>query len=309
SLPATVLSLTPGSDFFQLGFGNNGNHTAGINGEGVQYYVDNIRFTQASEFVEDLLFSWETPDDAGTPAVNEQLEGWTDGFSGQPYFHTRTITPTGATEGSSALQLDSPASGFAWASQFVLDSGAEVDPADQAEVSDLISRVNAADRIAFDVTFPDDQFPNLPTFQSLFINVSDQSGAFYQSPAKQAGNPIDNANETITIEVPLSELTAGGVSLADVGLEDGTFFRIALATNSDEPNTFSIDNFRLLTELSGLDGDYNNDGNVDAADYSAWRDSVGQPEGTLNNDPDGGVIGTAQYTTWSNNYGLTAAAS
>lgn len=309
SLPATAISLTPDSEFFQLGFGSNGNHTAGTLGEGVQYYVDNIRFTQAPTFVEDVLFSWETPDDAGTPGVNEQFEGWTDGFPDANYFHDRSITSEGVTDGASALQFVSPDAGFAWGSQFVLDSGEEGDPSAQAQVDELIGKVNNADRFAFDVTFPEEQFPEVPTFLSFFLNVSDQSGAFYQSPAKQAGNPVDNAENTVTIEVPLSELSAGGVSIADAGLEAGTFFRIALATNSDDGNTFIIDNFRLLTELSGLNGDYNNDGAVDAADYTVWRDNLGQPEGTLPNDSDGGVIGEDQYTTWSGNYGLTAAAA
>ncbi|MEQ8848708.1 hypothetical protein [Botrimarina sp.] len=309
SLPATSLSLTPDSSFFQLGFGTNGNHTAGLGGEGVYYYLDNIRFTQAPTFVEDVLFSWETPDDPGTPGVNEQLEGWVDGFGDQPYFHTRTIVSDGATDGASALEFDSPQDGFSWGSQFVIDSGEAGDPANQALIDDLIGRVNAADRLAFDVTFPDDQFPNLPTYLSLFVNISDASGTFYQSPAKQAGNPTDNPGETVTIEIPISELTAGGVSLADAGLQDGTFFRIALATNSDSANAFSLDNFRLLTELTGLDGDYNNDGVVDAADYTVYRDNVGAPEGTLLNDPAGGLIGAAQLQAWQDNYGATVGGS
>ncbi|MGL4512964.1 MAG: hypothetical protein ACRCT8_07710 [Lacipirellulaceae bacterium] len=50
-------------------------------------------------------------------------------------------------------------------------------------------------------------------------------------------------------------------------------------------------------------GDYNNDGVVNAADYTRWRDNVGAAAGTLPNDPAGGVIGPAQYTQWSLNYG------
>ncbi|TWT32181.1 hypothetical protein KOR34_39420 [Posidoniimonas corsicana] len=54
---------------------------------------------------------------------------------------------------------------------------------------------------------------------------------------------------------------------------------------------------------SGLSGDYNNDGVVDAADYTRWRDNLGQPAGALPNDSDGGPIGPAQYATWRANYG------
>ena len=304
SLPASQLSLTPNSAFYQVGFGSNSNHTNGAGGEGVLYYIDNIRFSPALSFHEELLFSWETPDDLGTPAIDERLEGWGDGFVGQPYQHTRTITPDGATDGSWALEVDSSQSGFAWGSQFVLDSVA--DPAEQSSIDSLIASFNTANKIAFDVTFPDDLFPDVPTFLSLFLNVSDASGTFYQSPPKQAGNPVAQAGETITVEIPLSEMVAGGMNLADAGLVDGTFFRIALATNSDDANFFSIDNLRLVTALTGLGGDYNNDGSVDAADYTLWRDNVGAVAGTLLNDTDGGVIGPGQYTTWASNFGATA---
>ncbi|QDV73364.1 Beta-propeller repeat protein [Planctomycetes bacterium K2D] len=54
-------------------------------------------------------------------------------------------------------------------------------------------------------------------------------------------------------------------------------------------------------------GDYNVDGVVDAADYTVWRDNVGQPIGTLLNDPSVGTttapIGAAQRETWRANYG------
>lgn len=54
-----------------------------------------------------------------------------------------------------------------------------------------------------------------------------------------------------------------------------------------------------------LSGDYNNDGLVDAADYTVWRDNLGSAAGTLPNDTDGGTVGVAQYNTWKANYGQT----
>ena len=190
-----------------------------------------------------------------------------------------------------------------------MDSGETGDLANQSQIDALIADINGADRIAFDVTFNSDQFPFAGSYLSLFLNVSDQAGTFYQSPAKQAGNPVTLAGQTIPIEIPLSELTAGAMNLADDGLMDGNFLRFALATNSNDGVKFIIDNFRLLTELTGLDGDYNNDGIVDAADYTAWRDNLGALEGALPNDPDGGMIGSAQYTTWSTNFGNVVSGS
>ncbi|TWT35690.1 hypothetical protein KOR34_05840 [Posidoniimonas corsicana] len=63
----------------------------------------------------------------------------------------------------------------------------------------------------------------------------------------------------------------------------------------------------VVVEAALLPGDYNEDGVVDAADYTVWRDNVGAPAGTLANDPVGGVIGDAQYNAWRTNYGAVAA--
>ncbi|MGI9457741.1 MAG: hypothetical protein ACR2NU_14340, partial [Aeoliella sp.] len=59
----------------------------------------------------------------------------------------------------------------------------------------------------------------------------------------------------------------------------------------------------------GLPGDFNNDGSVDAADYTVWRDHLGAPAGALQNDIDGGAIGPAQYATWKANFGMSLPAS
>lgn len=72
---------------------------------------------------------------------------------------------------------------------------------------------------------------------------------------------------------------------------------------------YEWDYSRIYFSIDGLAGDYNEDGTVDAADYTLWRDNVGAPAGTLGNDTDGGVIGQAQYNTWVQNFGMTAPSS
>jgi hypothetical protein len=52
----------------------------------------------------------------------------------------------------------------------------------------------------------------------------------------------------------------------------------------------------------GVDGDYNDDGAVDAADYVVWRKYQGTTT-VLPNDPDGGTIDNRQYMTWRENFG------
>lgn len=56
-----------------------------------------------------------------------------------------------------------------------------------------------------------------------------------------------------------------------------------------------------------LEGDYNGNGVVDAADYTVWRDNLGADAGTLPNDPNEGLtIGVEQYETWKANFGQQA---
>ncbi|MEQ8848819.1 CARDB domain-containing protein [Botrimarina sp.] len=58
-------------------------------------------------------------------------------------------------------------------------------------------------------------------------------------------------------------------------------------------------------------GDYNGDGLVNAADYTVWRDRLGQSESPFRG-PDGdgsGRVAAPDYTMWTANYGATAPAA
>ncbi len=53
----------------------------------------------------------------------------------------------------------------------------------------------------------------------------------------------------------------------------------------------------------GIPGDYNNNGFVDAADYTTYRDALGTGA-TLPNDTTPGTVTTADYAVWQTNFGL-----
>ena len=61
----------------------------------------------------------------------------------------------------------------------------------------------------------------------------------------------------------------------------------------------------VLTFGTALEGDYNGDHVVDAADYTVWRDKLGTNE-VLPGDPIGGTIDNDQYVQWKANFGHTA---
>jgi hypothetical protein len=60
-----------------------------------------------------------------------------------------------------------------------------------------------------------------------------------------------------------------------------------------------------VVTLPGVNGDYNDNGIVDAADYVIWRKRLGQSV-TIPNDASPGMVNAADYTVWRQNFGKTA---
>jgi hypothetical protein len=115
SINMTDLPISPDSGYYQLNINSNSNQDSGT----FKYYIDNVRFEKKPDFNVNTLYSWETPDNPTTTGVNEQFEGWTEGFQAG---HVHSISNLGATDGSSSLQIDrrSNPSNFTWGSQVVL---------------------------------------------------------------------------------------------------------------------------------------------------------------------------------------------
>jgi beta-glucanase (GH16 family) len=73
------------------------------------------------------------------------------------------------------------------------------------------------------------------------------------------------------------------------------------------PQTMLVDYVRIWHRQTGLAGDYNGDGKVDATDYVAWRQSAGQTGVGLAADGSGnGTIDQSDYDMWRSNFGNTA---
>jgi hypothetical protein len=82
----------------------------------------------------------------------------------------------------------------------------------------------------------------------------------------------------------------------------------------DAGNTLTIDNVVLkAVDLAAptLSGDYNADGQVNAADYTVWRDNLGAPtEAPINNAGDGLFgVDAGDYSLWVSQYGTTASSA
>ncbi len=59
----------------------------------------------------------------------------------------------------------------------------------------------------------------------------------------------------------------------------------------------------LNKPASGVNGDYNNDGKVDAGDYVMWRKNSGTNNALVNDNGLGTPIGPSHYTLWQSNFG------
>jgi beta-glucanase (GH16 family) len=75
------------------------------------------------------------------------------------------------------------------------------------------------------------------------------------------------------------------------------------------PQTMLVDYVRVWHRQSGLSGDYNGNGQVDAADYIVWRRSMGQTGIGLVADGSGnGSIGPEDYDVWRKSFDSSLAA-
>ncbi len=65
-----------------------------------------------------------------------------------------------------------------------------------------------------------------------------------------------------------------------------------------------------LGTATGLEGDFNDDSVVDAADYTVWRDNLGSSSSVLNGNGSGAAtVVAADYDLWVTNYGSTSPAT
>lgn len=100
------------------------------------------------------------------------------------------------------------------------------------------------------------------------------------------------------------------------------FVLTGLFTADAETQVFTISNYRVgsvpgaafylpayqlrdVTTTGALFGDYTNDGLVDAADYTVWRDNLGANVQLTNEDPSQtpGMVTSEDYTVWASSYG------
>lgn len=141
------------------------------------------------------------------------------------------------------------------------------------------------------------------------------------------------SGNTTVLDGTLSTATASLADLADVFLTTGATFNLNFA-GTDTIDSLFIDgvgqaigtwggvgsgaaNISPLLSGTGLlqvttlpsagfNGDFDNDGKVDAEDYTVWRDNFGSTTALPNDNALGTPIGNAHYDLWKANFGMGA---
>ncbi|MEQ8848971.1 hypothetical protein [Botrimarina sp.] len=124
------------------------------------------------------------------------------------------------------------------------------------------------------------------------------------------GNPWDGIGSTV-IDVSVNGLPVYSYEKADGGYTDNyitLFGSRQFAGNALAVHTF--DDFTVFAApTEAVPADYNFDGQVNAADYTVFRDSEGESISLPGENPDAitpGLVDAEDYAFWASNYGATA---
>jgi hypothetical protein len=200
-----------------------------------------------------------------------------------------------------------------------------------AELKPEINNPPGVDFVRFDFIntnryVPDEPVPGqTPTFAQTGITVfgvNPEDSSSVQVQFQFTEVPIGNL-EPGTHEIEI-DLTTGGLvpGSGDIkgfnewfGPDPGQFvitgLQIYFNKNANVPPafawTFYVDNIRVGREQAAVEGDYNGDGIVNAADYTVWRNNLGLMGGATPSQGDGNVDGNvteADYTFWKERFGM-----
>lgn len=169
---------------------------------------------------------------------------------------------------------------------------------------------------------PDNNFNGILDFEPVF-GVNRIPGLDLSFPEKYSITKTDNTLDSADVDELVLNILGTNYGDLDLDGDVDADDKNALMANLDAAGQFGwaqgdldgdddvdSDDLAILTAnlVSGIAGDYNNDGFVDAADYTLWRDNQGTTN-ALPNDPLGGTIGAGQYAQWEMNYGATSPAA
>lgn len=147
------------------------------------------------------------------------------------------------------------------------------------------------------------------TSASGALNASWAGAPSLGSPDWVLGSPDATGLSTVSPGSSVTVAASGGtLDFGDIFAGGDQDLQLAFLRVGEDDG----DGFAGVVEYitAPLDGDYNNDGLVNAADYTVWRDNLGSSDAALNGNGTGdasGLVVQADYTLWANNFGAPGA--
>lgn len=141
------------------------------------------------------------------------------------------------------------------------------------------------------------------------INASTMGPSFYGSLAYGAHNPSAQFNTVTDAYLGLG---------FPINASAGNFYGWVRVSVNNAAGSFIVHDWAYQTEegigilagdkgtVAGLPGDFNNNGNVDAADYVVWRKNNNTNNSLPNDGGLGTPVGANYYALWRSNFGNTA---
>ncbi|QDU89593.1 hypothetical protein Pla175_29850 [Pirellulimonas nuda] len=176
---------------------------------------------------------------------------------------------------------------------------------DLAAMGDFEATGSTADMFAFSYSFDGANFVDfLPTV--VREDIDNASYTLEAGTVVLLNDPVEAdstllTNEFRTFSSSIGAAQSSTLSVRFTGQTDAAAEGLAFRNLTVSDNDIS----------AGTVGDYNNDGVVDAADYTVWRDNLGlDGSGLSNRDPSQtGPVDGADYSFWKGTFGQPAVAA
>jgi T5SS/PEP-CTERM-associated repeat protein len=187
--------------------------------------------------------------------------------------------------------------------------------AQKITLSGYVKGVGTFDNVTFSGTFSPGLSPTVSSVGSISLGSS--STLVMEIGGTTPGSSYDQIQASGALglggilQIPLingfNPSAGQSFDLLNWGSISGTFSSISLPTLAGLTwNTSQLYTTGVISVVSaGLAGDYNGNGIVDAADYTVWRDTLGNAV-AASSGADGnanGVIDQADYDVWKSNFG------
>jgi hypothetical protein len=253
------------------------------------------------------------------PVIDTNIDGpQLDEIRAIQYFYGDANEKSHNGQGNNTAALATPLGAIAFGSSIDVGSSA----VGKTSGSNMIVQPTESDFVSvFGTTDADYYSFNVSGTAKLTAVLTPQGGTFDQGQqggsAPTTFNAVNRNNLTLTLFGPDGTTQLAIVNGAAAGLAEtlsgfslataGQYFVRVTGSTADAVQLYDL---KLSVVSGALQGDFNHDGVVDAADYTVWRDELGKTGSGMAADANGdNAVTAADYAIWASNFGQTASGS